>query len=181
MTNTLSDYSTKHLINELERRISLLESENKYLKEKINHSDKIKSINDTDITLAYNALNSISGFNAKTARDEFISKFKVKAFRCVNFNELMNNPTDTPQFADALSVQSGDYWSIPIDEKKFAVVPNVKTYTDNHHFARAMRQVFKSNFITGTTYTTIEVKHPAIFNCDNSHWHLIKQGEIILK
>ena len=114
---------------------------------------------------------------AKTARDEFVKRYKVKAFSCANFNKLVNDPTLAPEFVDSANVHAGDYWAYEIDRDVYAVVPNVKTYTDTHHFARAMQQVFQSNFKTGNTYNDILIDKPAIFK---GKWNISEVGKLEL-
>ena len=91
----------------------------------------------------------------------------------------MNNPKLAPEFSVASSVASGDFWACAVGENIFAVVPNLKTYTENHHAERAFGQVFESNF-DGDTYSKIRVERAAIFELVSDKWKFKSAGKIIL-
>ena len=61
----------------------------------------------------------------------------------------MEQPEIPPEFAEISPVPSGEYWACEIEPGIFAVVPNIKMYTERYHIARAMSQVFKSKFVVG--------------------------------
>ncbi|MBQ3442543.1 MAG: hypothetical protein IJG33_04775, partial [Selenomonadaceae bacterium] len=60
-----------------------------------------------------------------------------------------------------------------------AVVPNLKTYTENHHAERAFGLVFESNF-DGGTYSKIRVERAATFEVSGDSWNLKHSGVIVL-
>lgn len=133
----------------------------------------------TDFVAEFNSLASKDGFDLKKSRDEFVQKYKVRAFNCTNFEARMNKPVQ-PEFAESTSVPSGEYWAVNISGNLFAVFPNVKTYSDNYHLSRAMGNVFDSNFSLGSTYNKIFVEKPAIFECVGNIWRLKEKGRLNL-
>ena len=118
------------------------------------------------------------GFEKNNARKDFIAKYKVRYFNCVNFNERMNQPKLPPIFEE--SSASGDYWAIQTAGNIFKVVPNVKSYNDNYHVARAMCEVFDSNFDAGN-YSNIQLERAAEFTNSGKNWTLIRKGKLILR
>lgn len=130
-----------------------------------------------DFVKDFNALVGQSGMNLKNARSDFMRKYNVQMFTCTNFEARMNEPVPAPVFDSANSLANPDYWAYEFESGVFAVVPNVKIYSDNHHTARAMGEVFNSNFTAGRTYNKIRVNKPAIFK---GMWNFEKQGELEL-
>ena len=128
------------------------------------------------IVAEFNALAKQGGHNLKTSRDDFTRKYSVRAFNCANFEARMNEPVPAPSFVEAPSAPSGEYWAVPLKGNSFAVFPNIRTYSDNHHTARAMGEVFKSNFTAGRTYSDITVEQPAVFDCSETTWFLKHKG-----
>ncbi|MBO4779299.1 MAG: hypothetical protein J5497_01535, partial [Selenomonadaceae bacterium] len=61
----------------------------------------------------------------------------------------------------------------------FAVVPNLKAYTENHHAERAVGLVFASNF-DGGTYSRLHVRRAATFELVGDKWRLKQAGELFL-
>lgn len=118
------------------------------------------------------------GFEKINARKDFIAKYKVRYFNCVNYNERMNQPKLPPIFEE--SSASGDYWAIQTAGNIFKVVPNVKSYNDNYHVARAMCEVFDSNFNSGN-YSNIQLERAAEFTNSGQNWTLIRKGKLILR
>ena len=127
----------------------------------------------------FNALEKLSGFSARQAREKFLRRYKVRAFTCANVEERMNNPKLAPKFSEASSVASGDFWACNVDGNIFAVVPNLKTYTENHHAERTFGQIFESNF-DGGTYSRLRVERAATFELSGDKWKLRQAGKIIL-
>ena len=126
----------------------------------------------------FNALQKLSGFSARQAREKFLRRYKVRAFSCANVDERMNRPKLAPTFAETPSASSGDFWACAVAGNLFAVVPNLKTYTENHHAERAFGTVFESNF-AGGTYSRLRVEQPALFEFADT-WTLKSAGKIIL-
>ena len=129
-----------------------------------------------DFVKDFNALVGQSGMNLKNARSDFMRKYNVQTFTCTNFEARMNEPVPAPIFDSANSAANPDYWAYEFESGVFAVVPNVKIYSDNHHTARAMGEVFTSNFTAGRTYSDITVEQPAIFDCSETTWILKRKG-----
>ncbi len=127
----------------------------------------------------FNALEKLSGFSSRQAREKFLTRYKVRAFSCANVEERMNNPKVAPKFSTAASVAGGDFWACAVDGNIFAVVPNLKTYTENHHTERAFGAVFESNFADGT-YSRLRVERAAVFELVGNEWILKFAGKIIL-
>ena len=88
-----------------------------------------------DFVKDFNALVGQSGINLKNARSDFMRKYNVQTFTCTNFEARMNEPVPAPVFDSANSVANPDYWAYEFESGVFAVVPNVKIYSDNHHTA----------------------------------------------
>lgn len=120
----------------------------------------------------FNSLSAQSGYDAKKASEEFLKNYSIQAFSCKNFEARVDLSSTEPQFGTT-SPQSADFWAYEFESGIFAVVPKAKNYTDNHHTARAMGEVFQSNFKRGGTYNKIRVEKPAIFK---GMWNLEKQG-----
>ena len=127
----------------------------------------------------FNALEKLSGFSARQARGKFLSRYKVRAISCANVEERMNRPKVAPKFSEAASIAGGDLWACEVEENIFAVVPNLKTYTENHHAERAFGIVFESNF-EGGTYSRLRVERAATFELSGDKWKLKSAGKIIL-
>ncbi|MBR0059920.1 MAG: rod shape-determining protein, partial [Selenomonadaceae bacterium] len=127
----------------------------------------------------FNALEKLSGFSARQAREKFLKRYKVRAFSCANVEERMNRPKLAPKFSEAASLASGDFWAFAVEENLFAVVPNLKTYTENHHAERAFGVVFESNF-DGGTYSRLRVERAATFELIGDKWKFKSAGKIIL-
>lgn len=125
----------------------------------------------------YNALQKKTGLEARTAKQDFIKKFAVKAFNCTNFEARMNDPALAPVFSDAESPAMGRYWAYAVRGDIFAVVPNINPYEAQNHTAGAMGEVFASNFANGSTYRSIAVVKPALFK---GEWQLDERGELKL-
>ena len=134
----------------------------------------------SNLTAEFNSLASQGGFNFRKSRDEFLQKYKVRAFNCTNFEARMSEPVPPPKFFEVAEVISGDYWAINLKDNLFAVFPNIKIYSDNYHTARAMGDVFESNFVSGMTYNKISVVNPAVFSCSGNAWSLMKKGKLNL-
>lgn len=132
------------------------------------------------VVAEFNALSRQGGLHFKNSRTDFLRKYNVRAFNCVNFEARMNEPIPVPQFAEAATILSGEYWAVPLRDNSFAVFPNVRTYSDNYHTARAMGDVFDSNFTAGSTCNEIFVERPAIFDCSGEAWILKDKGNLRL-
>ena len=149
---------------------------------KISDTEKISS-RDTDLVGTgfvndFNALEKLSGFSSRQAREKFFRRHKVRAFVCGNVEERMNRPTLAPKFVETSST-SGDFWACAVDGNIFAVVPNVKTYTENHHAERAFGAVFESNF-DGGNYSRLRVERAAVFEFTGNEFKLKRPGKIFL-
>lgn len=127
----------------------------------------------------FNALEKLSGFSSRQAREKFLRRHKVRAFTCSNVDERMNRPKVAPKFVETSSATSGDFWACAVDGNVFAVVPNLKTYTENHHAERAFGLVFESNF-DGGTYSRLRVERAAIFEFAGGEFKLKRVGKIFL-
>ena len=124
----------------------------------------------------FNALSGQTGYNSIQATNEFVRKFNIQAFNCINSDARMNEPVPPPVF-DSTSQQNADYWAYEFETGVYAVVPKVKNYSETCHAARAMGEIFKSNFRQGETYNKIFVVQPAIFK---GKWNFETQGELRL-
>lgn len=127
----------------------------------------------------FNALMKLSGFSARKAREKFLTRYKIRAFSCSNVEERMNRPKIAPKFSTVASIASGDFWACEIEGNLFAVVPNLKNYTENHHAERAFGQIFESNFERGT-YSRLRVEKAATFELNGDKWEIKTAGKIIL-
>ena len=129
-----------------------------------------------DFIADFNALNNFAPNEKRVKRNEFFNKYQIRAFNCKNYNDRMNNPALKPEFEIVAQAINGEYWAYEVESNTFAVVPNVKNYNDNYHVARAMCEVFDSNF-SGGNYANIRVVKPAIFK---GMWRLSEKGELVL-
>lgn len=127
--------------------------------------------------LSYNKTNS---FQDKTDRKNFVQNNNVKSFSCENYENRLRNP-NLPIKLESVEPSNGMYWAYPLKDNLFAVVPNLKTtYEPQLHETAGMKEAFKSNFESGSTFSRVIVKTPAIFDYTNGIWTLKKQGEIEL-
>lgn len=150
-----------------------------------NKADTLKqasTFSSNDFVVAYNELPSSSNMmNRRIAKNEFIQKFSVRGFSCVNSEARIANPSVASIYI-ADKVSNAEYWAMAIGKNHYAVVPNVKlTYDGAHHVAAGMQDVFTSNFKSGNIYYQIKVKQPACFLASGDSWILRKKGELLLK
>ena len=138
---------------------------------KTSPEDKFK-----DFVSDFNALAGIRGNDQRKRRDDFLVKYKVKGFNCKNYNERMNNPSLEPEFETSTNAANCEYWAYEFSSNRFAVLPNVKSYNENYHVARAMGFVFNSNFEEGN-YSNISIVNPAVFD---GTLQLVEKGELVL-
>ena len=143
-----------------------------------NSSQETNSVGETFVA-DFNALAKLSGFSSRQARAKFLARYKVRAFTCANVAERMNHPSLEPKFSETASVAGGDFWACNVEGNIFAVVPNLKTYTENHHAERAFGLIFESNF-DGETYSRVRVDRAAIFELIGDDWRLQRRGKIFL-
>ena len=126
----------------------------------------------------FNALEKLSGFSGRQAREKFIHRYKIRAFSCSNVEERMNRPKISPKFSETTN-SAGDFWACGVEGNIFVVVPNLKNYTENHHTERAFGLVFESNFVGGT-YSRFRVEQAALFEMVGNEFKLKQRGKIIL-
>ena len=114
------------------------------------------------ITQCVKEFNAADETNPAQSRGAFARKYNVMAFSCTNANERLNNSSLKPQFGGVSSINSGEYWAVPLGENRYAVFPNVKAYSWNIHSLRAMSYFFNAvNFDADSTYNKIFVDSPA--------------------
>lgn len=139
-----------------------------------------------NFTGEYNALADKSGVELRNARADFFQRYQVKTFSCVNAEARVKSPAPPPEFRDR---DGGDFWAIPsalvsgsANENTYVVYPNIAIrYTANHHFERALGEVFESNFVSGGTYSKIRVEQFAVFTCSGEGWTLFRKGRLKLE
>lgn len=105
----------------------------------------------------------------------FIKNFKVIAFKCVNSEERINHPEEQPRFV-ICQASEGTLWRIKLSDGTFAVLPCPREYESTAHFQGGMKELFKSDYKSGT-YRKIEVVSPAIVKSDFS---IVEQGVLHL-
>lgn len=128
----------------------------------------------------YNKLSKSGTIDDKMQREEFISRYNIQGFSCVNAGERVNNLIKEVVFQNVDSVVSGIYWAKSIAGIKYEVVPNPRiTYDETLHYYGGMKEAFISQF-NGGTYNNIQVIEPAQFQKLNGKWILLKQGRIQL-
>ena len=129
--------------------------------------------------------NNLKNFGGKDFNEQyrsFIRDNRVEAFSCEDVAGRMNNPNLPLIFSEVPSAKDGDFWAVPAQGNKFAVLPNPRTiYNDNFHVERAMGNVFESNFQPGNTYDKIQVKRPAEFEKIGRTWHCVEKGHLFLE
>ena len=133
----------------------------------------------TRITDAFNKMMSeaaeMEGFNLRTLRNKFIDTYHVRTFKCVNYEERVNR-SDAPPIFKSCSVSEATLWRIPLSNSSFAVLPGKLEYESTIHFQGGMKELFKSNYSTGS-YRKIRLICPAIVRSDFS---VISPGELRL-
>ncbi len=130
----------------------------------------------TNLKNDFNMFNSLAGRNLSMARDDFVRKYSAQSFTCVNSDELLAQPKTAPEF---IFTEGGEYWAIQLTDTSFAVVPNVKTYTEEIHNGRAMSQIFASNFV-GSPCEKIRIEEPAFFESVGETWTCKRKGKLNL-
>lgn len=136
----------------------------------------------------YYALESKIGLELKNAREEFLRRYQVRTFSCVNAEARVKTPTPPPVFRDK---EAGDFWAIPgalvsnaggATGNNYFVLPSnfIRQYTANHHFQRAMGEFFNSDFKTGNAYNRIYVEAPAVCTCIGNIWKVVSKGKLRL-
>lgn len=146
----------------------------------------VTNVSPRNFTGEYNALADKNGVELRNARAEFFQRYQVRPFSCVNADARVKSPAPPPEFRDR---DGGDFWAIPsalvsgsANENTYVVYPNIAIrYTANHHFERALGEVFESNFVNGSTYSKIHVEQFAIFTCSGEVWMLVKKGRLRLE
>lgn len=109
-------------------------------------------------------------------RNNFIKDYNVIAFRCINSQERVNHPEEQPRF-EMCQASEGMLWRIKLsDGTTFAVLPGLREYESTVHFQGGMKELFKSDYKSGT-YRKIEMVSPAIVKHDFS---INEQGELRL-
>ena len=152
----------------------------------LNERTNVSPSNTGNFTGEYNALADKTGIELRNARAEFFQRYQVRTFSCVNADARVKTPAPPPEFRDR---DGGDFWAIPsalvsssANENTYVVYPNVALrYTDNHHFERALGEVFNSNFLTGHTYSKIRVEQFAVFTCSGNVWTRLQKGRLRLE
>lgn len=124
----------------------------------------------------FNHIQDLSGFDAKNAKKDFHSRYDIRGFKCVNFNERFNNHSIKPKFKEAPSLGEADLWGFQY-KSYYLVLPNVKTYTGSNHEAGGMKELFRSNFQQGHTYQNIKLRLPAVLTID---LQIYNKGELNL-
>ncbi len=124
----------------------------------------------------FNHIQELSGYDANNAKKAFQSRYDIRGFKCVNFNERFNNPRIKPKFEEAPSLGEADLWGFRY-KSYYLVLPNVKTYTGSNHGAGGMKELFRSNFQQGHTYQNIKLRLPAVLTID---LQIYNKGELIL-
>ena len=109
----------------------------------------------------------------------FQKNHKIRTFKCGNVSARLRDPVPPPVFAYDKPPEA-IFWAYELPLGYYAVVPNVKNYSDNYHYERAMGNVFDSNFIQGKAYNHISVESPAVFECDGLSLRLLKKGVLRL-
>ena len=135
----------------------------------------------TSVQDEFNEMVNMTGSDYRQARQNFIKNRNIRAFSCTNFSARLRDPVPPPIFGETNEISEGDYWAVKIQGNMFAVFPNVKNYSGNCHYERAMGDVFDSNFIQGNIYKIVSVEQPAIFACDGMSWKLRKKGKLRLR
>lgn len=129
----------------------------------INSGNKLKQIADEFNAMVARAANA--GMGVVDVKREFVQKYGVIAFKCVNYHERMSDSGLPPQFAVDEPLAGKNLWGIPINNEYLAVVPNMPDYEKNAHFKGGMKELFNSSYSDGRY--KIKVKRPAIVKRSN--------------
>ena len=129
----------------------------------ISSGDKLKQIADEFNAMVARAANA--GMGVVDVKREFVQKYGVIAFKCVNYHERMSDSGLPPQFAVDDPLAGKNLWGIPINNDYLAVVPNMPDYEKNAHFKGGMKELFNPAYSDGRY--KIKVKRPAIVKRNN--------------
>ena len=157
MTNTVTNANTT-VQNVFAEKKSTLPSSNT-----ISSGDKLKQIADEFNAMVTRASNA--GMGVVDVKREFVQKYGVIAFKCVNYHERMSDSGLPPQFAVDEPLAGKNLWGIPINNEYLAVVPNMPDYEKNAHFKGGMKELFNPEYSDGRY--KIKVKRPAIVKRNN--------------
>ena len=129
----------------------------------ISSGDKLEQIADEFNAMVARAANA--GMGVVDVKREFVQKYGVIAFKCVNYHDRMSDSGLPPQFAVDDPLAGKNLWGIPINNEYLAVVPNMPDYEKNAHFKGGMKELFNSAYSDGRY--KIKVKRPAIVKRSN--------------
>ena len=107
------------------------------------------------------------GLMGKDIREKFAIKYKVTPYRCVNYEERLNNPEIPPKF-EVCALGDSTVWAIPISGDKMAILPSLPSYEETAHKRGGMKELFESNYQTGS-FRKIEVRQAAVVSKDFSN------------
>ncbi len=120
-----------------------------------------------DFVDSYNKIQatpSSDGMKKKQMREKLAAQFSIRGFVCSNSPQRMSNASIPPAFSAEANPARAEYWSFPLSDGRWAVVPNPKiTYEDRIHRAAGMKEAFRSNYQHGKIYQHLIVVKPAIF------------------
>ena len=130
-------------------------------------ADPLKKLNEkcSEFAKEYNRIQSIQGLEAKTAKQDFQRKYGLCGFVCVNADERVNHPEIPPKFKVNESLVDASIWGFQFDAY-YLVAPKPQKYVGNDHNYGGMKELFKSNFQQGCTYSKIKLNKPAIMTQD---------------
>lgn len=119
----------------------------------------------------------------RTIIENFASQHGVVAFKCVNSEMRVNQPTLSPQFEK--STLDSKFWGIPLANGTMAVFPNPSwnDYEYSIHYQGGMKEMFKVLVVpqyieySKGRYQKIRLQTPAIVT---SNFQILKQGELHL-
>ena len=122
----------------------------------------------------YNRIQSITGISAREAKLDFQRRYDLCGLICINAQERVNHPERPPQFDTCESLMDATLWGFRIGTY-YAVAPNPRQYVGTDHNYGGMKELFVSNFRSGSTYSKIDVRRPAILT---QNLQIMRQGEL---
>lgn len=117
--------------------------------------------------------------NPRVERDEFIQKYSVQVFICINANARMGtNAYVKPEFAPN---NNGNYWLIQNLNGEYILLPGISSYTPGYHNEQAMADFFESNYIQNNVYNKIFVEKVAKVSLIGNTLTPIEKGKLRLE
>lgn len=110
-------------------------------------------------------------------RNEFIAKFSLKGFQCVNGDSVVAYK-ETPEFLT--SEAQKDFYALPIKGNLYAVVPTLwrpQSWQDFEMNMLGVRNMFNAKCHGSSIYSYVNVDREALFVLQGEKWILKRAGQ----